>query len=68
MYLGLVLSDARNEARSAKPCFLGDGSHFGLDAVDLAQAELVNFVRRHVRGGAGVDVVLDSASRRRAEK
>ena len=52
MYLGLVLSEARNEARSAKPSFFAMTSHLRLDAVDLAETELVDLVRRHVRGGA----------------
>ena len=38
--------------------FFGDDRHLGLDALDLAEAELVDFVGRHVRGGAAVDVVL----------
>src|SRR5208283_591547 len=37
---------------------LGDSSHFSLDTVDLAEAELMNLVRRHVGGCPGVDVVL----------
>ena len=48
--------------------FLGDGGHLLLDAVDLAQAELVDFVRRHAGGGAGVDIVLVALLRRRAER
>ena len=58
MYLGLVLREARKDARSAKPSFLAISSHLGLDAVHLAQTELVDLVRRHVRGGPGVNVVL----------
>src|SRR5208337_1263587 len=38
--------------------FLGDQSHLGLDTVDLVEAELVDLVRRHAGGGAGVDVVF----------
>src|SRR5215831_13931724 len=38
--------------------FFGDHHHFGLDAFHLAQAELVYFIGRHVRGGATVDVIL----------
>jgi hypothetical protein len=38
--------------------FFGDDQHLGLDAVDFAEAELVDLIRRHVRGGAGVDVVF----------
>ena len=58
MYLGFVLSEARKEARSAKPSFLAMARHLGLDAVDLAETELVDLVRRHVGRGPGVDVVL----------
>jgi hypothetical protein len=58
MYLGLILSEARKLARSAKPSFFAMTSHLGLDAVDFAEAELVDLVRRHASGGAGVDVVF----------
>ena len=52
MYLGFVLRDARKDARSAKPSFFAITSHLRLDAVDLAETELVDLVRRHVRRGA----------------
>ena len=38
--------------------FFGDDRHLGLNAIDFAQADLVNFVRGHMRGGPAVDVVL----------
>ena len=58
MYFGLVLREARKEARSRITGFFRDGGHFGFDASDLAQAELVDFVGSHVRGGAAVDIVF----------
>ena len=58
MYFGLVFSDARKEARSAKPSFFAITVISASMRVDLAQTELVNLVRRHVSRGAGVDVVF----------
>ena len=58
MYFGLVLREARKEARSEIARFFRDGGHFGFDASDFAQAELVDFVGSHVRGGAAVDIVF----------
>ena len=57
MYLGLVLSEAqRGEVGEAR--FRGDRRHLGLDAVDFAETELMDLVRRLAGGGPGVDVVL----------
>src|SRR5271157_4098932 len=36
----------------------GDSSHLGLDTVDLAEAELMNLVRRHAGSRPGIDVVF----------
>ena len=38
--------------------FFGDDRHLSLNAIDFAQADLVNFVRGQMRGGPAVDVVL----------
>ena len=38
--------------------FLGDDSHLRLDAVDLAETQLMDLIRRHVRGCPAVDVVF----------
>jgi len=68
MYLGLVLREARKEARSAKAFFFRDSRHFGLNAVDLTQTKLVNLVRRHMSGCPGRKCRSGSASRRPPQK
>ncbi len=57
MYLGFVLREARNEARSGKPAFLARQS-FPLQCGRPHETKLMNFVGRHVRGGTRVDVIL----------
>src|SRR5581483_9894282 len=54
--VGLERSAEGSQVRKA--FFLGDRQHLRLNAVNLTQAELVNLIRRHVRGGAAVDIVL----------
>ena len=58
MYLGLVFSDARKAGQVRETLFLGDYRHLRLDALDLAETQLVDLVGGHVRGGAAVNVVL----------
>ena len=54
--IGFERGAERGEVREA--FLLGNGSHLRVNAVDFAETKLVDLVRRHVRRGAGVDVIL----------
>src|ERR1700733_324130 len=55
---GIGLERSSESGEVGETFFVGDRRHLGLNAVDLAQAELVDLVRRHVGGGPPIDVVL----------
>ena len=56
--LGIVLEGHAERSEIGEACLVSDTHHLGLNAVDLAETELVYLIRCHVCGGAGVDGVL----------
>ncbi len=57
-YCGLVLIEARKDARSANPALCATASISRLDTIDLMQADLVDLVRRELaQSGPAADVV-----------
>ncbi len=55
---GIGFEGSPERGKIGKALFFGDHHHLGLDAVNLAEAELMYLVGRHVRGGPAVNVIL----------
>src|ERR1700687_1238685 len=55
---GIRFQGGSKGSEVGKALFLGDSSHLGLDAVDLAQTELVYLVWLHASGSPAIDIVF----------
>src|SRR6202166_1407769 len=55
---GIGLEGCAERGEIGEAFLLGNGRHLGFDAIDFAQAQLMNLIRAHVSGGPGVNVIL----------